>query len=259
MTSQSRRRLLYLPPRLLTVRDEPRQAATASLQALAASMVQVGVLQPLTVRKIGSRYQVISGTRRLTAARMAGLRELPCLLLEDGDTDPALIALTENLHREDLGCFREAELLEAYLRDTGMTRAQAASRLGMSPGALTNKLRLLHHSPAVRQKLEEAGLSERHARVLLRLESEEARLRCIREVAARRMTVAQTEQYVEAMLENGASEGDRRLRRREIRLLSRRMEKDAAALRQRGIQAEMTRKDIDGEIVLTLRVRELET
>lgn len=244
-------KLLYLPPRLLQAGDPGRQRPTAALQELAASIQQVGLLQPLTVRRSGGQYVVVSGNRRLMAARMAGLGELPCILLELEHPDAVLISLTENLQREDLHYLDEAELLRQYLRRGGLTQAQAARRLGRSQSAIANKLRLLRHSPAVCQALRESGLSERHARELLRVE-EGQRLRCLEEIAARRLSVAQTERYIDAFLQNGAAPVADKLRRRDTRLFLERVSRDAASLRDSGVAAELDRRE--AEIVLTVRI-----
>ncbi len=243
--------LLYLPPRLLISGEHCRQQPSAALQELAASIRQVGLLQPLTVRKCGREYQVVSGHRRLAAARMAGLRELPCILLEQEAWDDALISLTENLQREDLHYFDEAELLREYLDRSGCNQSEAARRLGRSQSAVANKLRLLKHSEPVRQALRETGLSERHARELLRVQ-EDRRLILIREIAGRRLSLAQTERYIDAFLQNNAA-GDR-LRRRDTRLFLERVKRDVAALRCSGVLTELTQTGGEDDLVLTIHL-----
>ena len=123
------RRLLYLPIRLLQPGPGARSRHTVALQELSASIRQVGILQPLTVCRSGGQYIVVSGNRRLMAAKMAELGEVPCILTELGERDQALIALTENLQREDLHYFEEAELLRQYMQRSGLSQAQAARRL----------------------------------------------------------------------------------------------------------------------------------
>lgn len=252
MARMTSRKLLYLPLRLLRPGDKSRQRLTPAMQELAASIRQVGILQPLTVQKHPRDYTVVSGNRRLMAAHMAGLGEAPCLLLSS--QDPALISLTENLQREDLGYFREAELLQDYLRRTGLSQSQAACRLGRSQSAVANKLRLLGHGPAVRQALEEHGLSERHARELLRLPQEDQRLRCIREIAASRFTVAQTERYIDTLLCNSQAPLEQKLRRRDTRLFLERTAREAESLRRGGVDAQWSRQEQAGDILVTIRI-----
>ena len=248
------RRLLYLPIRLVRPGRSQRARTTVALQELAASIRQVGILQPLTVRQRDGQYEVVSGNRRLMAARMAGLGEVPCILTEADTGDQALIALAENLQREDLHYLDEAELLREYLRHSGLSQAQGARRLGRSQSAVANKLRLLGHSQPVRQALREHGLSERHARELLRVEGETARLAVLGEIAARRLSVAQTERYIDAYLDNGRAPGSEKLQRRDTRLFLERVARDADALRQGGVAADVERQEDGAAIVLTVRI-----
>ena len=225
-------RVLYLPVHLLHPGQTGRGKPTALLQELAASIRELGILQPLTVRKTGDSYQVVSGNRRLMAAKMAGLGEVPCLITHADGADAELIALTENLQREDLGYFQEAEYLQAYLAHSGLTQAQAAKKLGRSQSAIANKLRLLQHSPKVRQALLDIGLSERHARELLR----------------RGFNVAQTSHYIDTLESHRNLSGGLRYCRRETRLVLERVTRDAALLRVAGVPAQVQRQDNPDEI-----------
>jgi ParB family chromosome partitioning protein len=219
------------------------------LQELAASIGEVGILQPLTVKKSGEGYVVVSGNRRLLAARMAGLGEVPCLLLEEEGADGELIALTENLQREDLGYFQEAECLQAYLRHSGLTQAQAARRLGRSQSALANKLRLLQHSPRVREAAELAGLSERQARELLRVPGEEARLTVIGELSRRGLNVAQTQRYIDGYLQNlqrpPAGDTQRFLQR---------LQRETQSLQAAGISTSLRGQQEKDTLVVTVKI-----
>lgn len=128
--------------------------------------------------------------------------------------DAELIALTENLQREDLRYFQEAEYLQAYLMHSGLTQAQAAKRLGRSQSAIANNLRLLQHTPKVRAALMEHNLSERHARELLRVHGEDQRLAVIEELSRRNFSVAQTARYIDTLETQSAISGSARYRRR---------------------------------------------
>ena len=170
------------------------------LRELAESIRRHGILQPLTVRRTAAGWELVAGERRLRAAVLAGLETVPCLEAEVDGRASALLALVENLQRKDLHYLEEAEAIAAFLHQTGMTQEAVAAQLGMSPSALANKLRLLRLSPACRALLVEHGLTERHARCLLRLEDEGERLTALRQAAAKHWNVAQTEQYVERRL-----------------------------------------------------------
>lgn len=168
------RRVMQLRPS--EIRPNPaqprREFDEKGLKDLAASVARHGILQPLTVRRTPTGWELVAGERRLRAAVLAGLSTVPCLETEADSDESAVLALVENLQRRDLHYLEEAEAIAAFLRRSGLTQEAAAEQLGMSPSALANKLRLLRLSPDCRRILAQAGLSERHARCLLRLEDE---------------------------------------------------------------------------------------
>ena len=142
----------------------------ASLAELAASIQEHGIIQPLTVRKLASGYyQIIAGERRWRAARLAGLSEVPVIVIEADDRKAAELAMIENLQREDLNPMEEAAGFQSLIETYHMTQEEAASRVGKSRSAVTNALRLLSLTPAVRKLVEEGKLSAGHARALLPL------------------------------------------------------------------------------------------
>ena len=202
MGASEGKRVLLLPA--ADIRPNPRQPRRvfeeAGLRELASSIRRHGILQPLTVRRMPEGWELIAGERRLRAARMAGLETVPCIEATADDGESALLALVENLQRQDLHYFEEAAAIAAYLKETGATQEETAAQLGRSPSALANKLRLLRLSPACREILVQNGLTERHARALLRLEDEEERLSAVRHLADRQLNVAQAEQYIEHRL-----------------------------------------------------------
>lgn len=247
-------RILYLPLHLVKPGQPNRGRTTAQLQELAASIGQVGILQPLTVRKNGEHFTVVSGNRRLMAARLAGLGEVPCLLLEVEDQDAELISLTENLQREDLHYFDEAELLQKYLCHSRLTQSQAARRLGRSQSAIANKLRLLQHSPKVRSALRERNMSQRHARELLRISGETERLQVLEVMADKHMSILQAEKYIDTYLKNHATQGEERYKLRDTRLFLQRLDQDTRLLQSAGIPAHMLQTQEGEELVLTVRI-----
>lgn len=175
--------------------------APEPLAELADSIRRHGILQPLTVRRTKTGWELVAGERRLRAAKLAGLDTVPCLQIRAEDQESALLALIENIQRKDLHYFEEAAAIAAYLRQSGVTQEEAAALLGRSPSALANKLRLLRLSPDCRKLLVENGLSERHARALLRLDDPEERLSALRHIIRAGLNVAQAEQYVGRRLE----------------------------------------------------------
>ena len=150
--------------------------------------------------------------------------------------------------------FLEAELLRQYMQRSGLSQAQAARRLGRSQSAVANKLRLLGHPAEVRSALRERGLSERHARELLRVSGTQARLAVIEEISDRRLSVTQTEKYIDAYLENGRPPVSDKLRRRDARLFLERVARDTAGLRRSGMAAEFQCREEPEAFLLTVRI-----
>ena len=185
----------------------PNQPRTAfddeALEELAQSIQQVGLIQPLLVRKVAGGYELIAGERRLRAVKKLGFLKVPCLVQQDMDSeDSALMAIVENLQRENLGYMEEALCYSAMLEKYSLTQEQLALRLGKSQSCIANKLRLLKLSQKVAEAVTEAGLSERHARELIRLRDEEAQLKAVECIKSRGMSVKETERYVSKALDD---------------------------------------------------------
>ena len=195
-------RVLFLPVSTISPNPgQPRKCfSQEGLEELAASIREHGVLQPLSVRKAAGGYELISGERRLRAARMAGLQEVPCIVVSVDSEGSSLLALVENLQRRDLDFVEEAAALAKLIRTYDLSQEEAARRIGKSQSAVANKLRLLRLSPQVLTLLREYGCTERHARALLRLEGEDRQLAAARHVVEHRLTVAKTEQYIDQLL-----------------------------------------------------------
>jgi ParB family chromosome partitioning protein len=167
------------------------------LRALSASIRVNGLLQPVVVRRNGTGYELVAGERRLRACKLAGLDRIPCIVSEYSDYKSAVLSLTENLHRQDLHFFEEAEGIKHLIDVWGITQEEAAYRLGRSQPAIANKLRLLRLSEAERGLITEAGLTERHARAFLRINTSPERMKAIETVIKKEMNVRQTEQLVD--------------------------------------------------------------
>lgn len=191
----------------LAVRDivpnpaQPRKTFDpAALHELADSITRYGVLQPLTVRHQKRRYELVAGERRLRAARMAGLAKVPCIVLDIDMEDSSLIALVENLQRRDLNYIEEAEGLSQLIQAFDMSQEEAARRIGKSQSAVANKLRILKLPREMLLRIKDARLSERHARALLRLGSNQERYEVLDYVIENELTVAKTEEYIDGYL-----------------------------------------------------------
>jgi ParB family chromosome partitioning protein len=237
---------------------QPRRVFDAdSLESLASSIRQHGILQPLTVRRSWRGWEVVAGERRLRAARLAGLSEVPCLVAALSDADSALLALLENLQRQDLHYLEEANALAAFLKKTCLTQEELAEKLGKSPSAVANKLRLLKLSPECAAELLNHRLSERHARALLRLEDEAERRAALRHIVSAGLNVAQTEAYIDQRL--AALQRTRpRVRPtyiiKDVRLFLNSVDRGLRLIRSAGVCAESGREDTDDAILLTIRI-----
>ena len=204
--------LLLLP----VSRVEPREAQPRksfdeeALQALADSIAQYGLIQPIVARKLDSGYyQIIAGERRWRAARLAGLSEVPVRVLTADDRRTAELALVENLQREDLNPIEEAKGYKTLMEDYGLTQEETARSVGRSRPAVANALRLLSLSPAVMELVEKKELSAGHARALLPLGREKLQLEAAREVLKKSLSVRRTEQLA-ARLSRAPSPGGRK-------------------------------------------------
>lgn len=252
-------RVQYIP--LGRIRPNPQQPRRSfdeeGLAELAASIRSCGILQPLTVRRAGDGYELVAGERRLRAAQIAGLREVPCLVAQVGEEDSALLALMENLQRRDLDCWEEAQAIARLISRYGLSQEEAARRLGRAQPTVANKLRLLRLPEDVRALLRENGLTERHARALLRLQDPEVQRRAAGDMVRRGMNVAQAEAYVEKLLQSDQvtpPRGRSTYIIKDVRLFLNSVDRGLHLMRQAGVDAGWNRQDTDREILLTIRI-----
>ena len=176
---------------------QPRRSfSETSIKELAASIREVGILQPLVIRSTETGFELIAGERRLRAAKEAGLDRVPVLIRQAGESESMEMALVENLQREDLNPLETAAAYQALLDSFGLTKDQLAHRLGKSRAAVTNTLRLTRLPDSIRTMVLAEKLSEGHARALLGLEKEEHMLRVAEMVQAERLSVRKTEELV---------------------------------------------------------------
>ena len=244
------RRVLYLSVDAIRANpDQPRKYfEPEALRELAESIGRYGILQPLTVRRGEDGYELIAGERRLRA---------PCLAVRSDEEESALLSLIENLQRQDLHYMEEAAAIAKLIAVYGLSQEQAAERLGKSQSAVANKLRLLRLSPACVTLLREGGLSERHARALLRLSDENERLAALRVIVERGCNVAQAEAYIESVLQRAAVTPPRRRPTfivKDVRLFLNTIRRSMGIMQRAGVDAACEREDTDEEIRLTIRI-----
>ena len=183
-------------------RSQPRiEFDPVALNSLAESIRSDGILQPITVRRQGVMYEIISGERRIRAAEIAGLKEVPCIVIEADDEKSAVLALIENIQRSNLGYFEEALAIEQLISVYGLTQESAASRLGKAQSTIANKLRLLRFTDSERMMLITKNICERQARSIIRISDTVKRRKVLDEVIRNNLNIAQTEELVDKILE----------------------------------------------------------
>lgn len=239
-----------------------------SLAALAESIREHGIIEPLIVRRVlgiggEAEFTLVAGERRLRAAEMAGLTTVPVVSVEAGEVDAAILAIIENLHREDLSMFEEAASIQSLISLTGMTQEACAKKLSVSQSYVANKLRLLRLSEGEQEKIEENGLTERHARALLRLEDKEERGEVLSIIIKREMNVIRTEEYIEDIIcaksrlaeresKPKGSEQKRKLVIRDIRLFYNSIDHAVDVIKKSGIPVESTRKEVEEGVLISI-------
>ena len=182
-------------------KDQPRHDFDAEkLSDLAESIKQHGVITPITVRRTGDTYQIIAGERRWRAARMAGLSEIPAIVLEADEKKTFELALIENLQREDLNPIEEAEGYFTLIERMGLTQSEASERIGRSRSAIANSIRLLALPEEIKEMLSAGELTAGHARALLPLESEKKIKEAAAQVVLKELSVRETEELVKSKL-----------------------------------------------------------
>ena len=247
-----------------------------ALTALADSLSRHGMIEPIIVRQEnrsamhpdGTLEQttekiLVAGERRLRAAMIRGWATVPCICIEATQTEAAVIAIIENLHREDLNLFEEALAIRSLIALGSMTQETCAKRLSVSQSYIANKLRLLRMSPTEQEIILQNGLSERHARAVLRLPGETERTRVLEIFVKRQMNVASAEEYVESMICAAArgeelqatpekSELRRKLIVKDIRLFYNSIDHAVDVIKKSGIPVESSRKETDAGTLIEI-------
>ena len=244
-------RVVFLPAR--SIQPNPAQPRKIfrqeALEELAESIRRHGILQPLTVRRVGTGYELIAGERRLRAAQLAGLTEIPCIVMTMDEKESGMAALVENLQRQDLDFIEEAKGIAFLMDRFSMGQEQAARLLGKSQSGVANKLRLLRHSEPVLRAIREGGLTERHARALLRL-PEEQKLFAVAAIVRCGMSVARAEQYIQELL-TPTQEGEKGVN---VASFLKSVTQTLAKIQLSGIPAVSERRETDSQIVLTITI-----
>ncbi len=242
------------------IRPNPNQPRTVfedeALAELAASIKEHGVLQPITVRKIAlNEYELIAGERRLRASVLAGFDKIPAIVTHVSDEESSILALIENVQREDLNFFEEARAYRRLMDEYGQSQDNVAQMMGKSQPAIANKLRLLNLSDGMQHKILESGLSERHARALLRCESDAEREKVLQKVIDGGLSVAKTEELIDASgKKKPASRQTIKQYIRDIRIFTNTVHQAVNIMKKAGISAEISETNDDNYYEMVIRV-----
>lgn len=233
-----------------------RQFDHEPLLGLAQSIMQNGILQPLTVRSDGKdSYELIAGERRLRAALMAGLTHVPCIQLDVNDNQSNVLSLLENIQRQDLNFFEEAEGIACLIDSWGMTQEALAARLGKTQSTIANKLRLLKLNQNERTMIVNANLTERHARALLKL-GEEERAAVLTQIIEKKLNVAETDRLIDAMTfpDTGKKDNHAVPIVKDVRIFINTFTNAVNIMRRAGIDAVAVKQEYDNYYEYTVRI-----
>ncbi|MBS6164473.1 MAG: ParB/RepB/Spo0J family partition protein [Clostridiales bacterium] len=227
------------------------------MRGLAESLRQNGLLQPISVRKNGAGYELIAGERRLRAAKLLGWRSIAAIVNECDAGQSAVLAMTENMQRQNLGVFEEAEGLRRLIERWGVTQEEAALRLGKSQSALANKLRLLKLRDSERDAINRAGLTERHARALLRICDEKQREHALGVIIEKGWNVAKSEEYIDRLLQGEAAKPKKKrptMVVKDVRIFMNTLRHAVDTMKKSGIAAQSRQNETEEYIEYMVRI-----
>lgn len=226
------------------------------LEELAQSIRKNGMLQPVVVRiNEKGEYELISGERRLRASRLIGINRVPCVIVEASDELSAVYSLVENIQRSDLGFFEEAQAIDRLINVYGMSRDEVCSRLGKAAPTISNKLRLLKIPEEIRIIISKEGLTERHARALLKLESASQMQRAVSIIAEKRLNVAESEKLID-QISAGSSKKRQPATKlfKDVRIFVNTLNHAVETMRRAGIEADSAKSETEEYIEYIVRI-----
>lgn len=226
------------------------------LEGLAVSVRTNGMLQPINVRKRpDGKYELISGERRLRAARMVGMSKLPCVVMDVSDEQSALFAIIENVQRQNLDFFEEAVAIERLMTEYGLSQEEISKKLGKAQSTLSNKLRLLRLPEELRDKISYAGLTERHARALLCLPDNSTRGRVLDIIIERHLTVSESERLINDVLRRKKARNKPQMRAyKDMRIFINTLNHAVDVIRKAGIEADTAKSETDEYFEYVIRI-----
>ena len=232
----------------------------AQLEELASSIREYGVLQPVIVRLVDGKYQLVSGERRFRASQLAQKETVPALLRQLNDREVAEMALIENLQREDLNYFEEAERYARLIQEFQITQEEVAKKMGKSQPTIANKLRLLHLSEKVRREISVDVITERHVRSLLKLKNEDLQLEALNRIYKGNLNVRQTDDLVENMLiteeKNVREQKKKKMMKaiKDMKIFVNTIKGTVKTIQDAGLPAEVTEREDDDYLEVVIRL-----
>ncbi|HIW58077.1 MAG TPA: ParB/RepB/Spo0J family partition protein [Firmicutes bacterium] len=242
--------------------NQPRKKIDEDgLAELISSIKRHGLMQPITVRQVKPfEYELIAGHRRLEAVKRLGEVYIQAVVIEAEDKESAVMALVENIQRENLGYMEEAEAYAALISEQGITQEQLAKELGKTQSTIANKIRLLKLSPKVRKILADNNLTERHARALLKLHNEKERVAALEIIVSKKLNVAKTEELVERLIKKNKKKPESRenaaVKRtfKDVRIFANTLKQAVEMMRRSGVDAVADKNETDRYIEYTIKI-----
>lgn len=260
-STSTENKIKYLDTKkILPNRAQPRiEFKDEELEELAESIAENGLLQPITVRKLSqSRYELISGERRLRAFNYLKIDKVPCIIINCDDKQSSVFALIENLQRSNLNAFEEAEAIYKLMKRLNITQEEMAKKLGKRQSTVANKLRILKLTSEERDKIVKFNLTERHARALLKLNDEKDRMKVLNCVIEKQLNVKQTEDFIDSFIEKKSktkSEVHRKIIIKDLRIFVNTIDKAIKTMKSSGINALSQKNETDEYLEYTVRIQ----
>ena len=217
------------------------------MENLIASIKENGILQPITATKTADGYQLISGHRRLYAAKMLGLETVPLIVMSKTDEEIAVLCAVENIHREDLNFFEQASAIKLLIDSMGLTQQQAGQKLSLSQSAVANKLRILSIDGQLQRTIIKHGLTERHARAICRLPKEKQH-KATEYIAKHALNVSETDRYIEKLLSPTKKKSRPRICIKDIRIFTNSIAKAVSIMKTAGFEPKLEQKETEDKV-----------
>lgn len=250
------RKIVFLEASLIKPTPyQPRKVfEEKSLYELSQSIKRFGIISPLLVRHMGDEYILVAGERRLRAATLAGLKTVPCIISDKDTLSCAQLSLIENIQRENLGVFEEAIAYKSLIDNFSLTQTDLAKKLGKTQASIANKLRILKLPPTAQAIIAENGLSERHARALLKIKDSAKLYSVLDMVTSKKLTVEQTERVIEKLASDKKPGKKFQGIAKDMRLFQNTINKAVQLIKKAGIQPSTYKKEGEGYIEYIIRI-----